>query len=154
MPSILSYHLLAADMKPELIIALATAIPSFLIALISLYVAMRKTPTEVKKTTAESHKADAEADNLHAQVADRWAEHVIELKTQVRNLDLDVSQVRRENEMYRIELAERDQVIADLKNWAERLLRQLRKHAPTVKPEAYISHHADIIDDGSGMAGC
>ncbi len=61
--------------------------------------------------------------------------------------------MRRENEMYRLELSERDQVIADLKDWAERLIRQLKKHAPTVKPEAYISHHSEVINGGDGMAG-
>ena len=143
-------------MSQETINALVQVVPYLITAGIALYVALRKTPTEVQKNKAEYHKAEAEADNLHAQVADRWAEHVRELQDHVRNLELDIAQVRRENEMYRIELAERDQVIADLKDWAERLLRQLRKHAPAVTPEAYISHSrpaADIIGGDDIPAG-
>lgn len=133
-------------MKNEIIVALVTAVPSLITAGIALYIALRKTTPEIKKTDAETKKTDAETDNLHAQVADRWAEHVIELQTQVRDLDLDVAQVRRENELYRVKLAERDQIIAerdqaisDLKDWAERLMRQLREHAPNVQPESFIS---------------
>lgn len=143
-------------MRTEIIVALVTAVPALLTAGIALYIALRKTSTEVKKTNAESNKTNAEADNLHAQVADRWAEHVIELQTQVRDLDLDVAQVRRENELYRVKLAERDQIIAerdqaitDLKDWAERLMRQLRKHVPDVEPESFISHAAKHRHDAS-----
>jgi chromosome segregation ATPase len=135
------------SMKIEIIVAVVSSIASLLAGVAALYIALRKTPTEVKKTDAEVKKTDAETDNLHAQVADRWAEHVIELQTQVRDLDLDVAQVRRENELYRVKLAERDQIIAerdqaisDLKDWAERLMRQLREHAPNVQPESFISH--------------
>lgn len=134
-------------MSTENIDRLLNALPAILTAGIALYIALRKTPTEVVKTQAETHKTEAETDNIHAQVADRWAEHVKELQENVRvlqinekNLSLDISQVRRENETYRIELSQRDQIIADLKDWAERLLRQLRKHAPAVEPEKYVSH--------------
>lgn len=147
------------SMKTEIIAALVVAVPSLVTAGVALYIALRKTPTEVKKTNAETKKTDAETDNLHAQVADRWAEHVIELQTQVRDLDLDVAQVRRENELYRVKLAERDliiaerdQAIADLKDWSERLMLQLQKHAPNVQPEPFISHAVRQRHE-SNMAG-
>jgi cell division protein FtsB len=131
-------------MSPDIFVAITSAISSLIAAGVALYIAVRKTPTEITKnkaeahrTEAESHKAEAEADLLHAQVADRWAEHVKELQEQVRALTLDVAQVRRENETYRGELKERDQIIADLKDWAERLITQLATHAPHVQPEEY-----------------
>ncbi|MBK8467746.1 MAG: hypothetical protein IPL32_18180 [Chloracidobacterium sp.] len=134
-------------MTTETILALFTAVPSLLAAMAALYITFRKTPTEVKKTDAESHKADAEshkadaeANNLHAQVADRWAEHVLELQKRVEELTLDVAQVRRENEKYRIELNERDEIIADMKDWASRLIHQIQKHAPEITPEQFIRH--------------
>lgn len=137
---------LLVKMPTEITAALIVAIPSFLTGLIAVVIAFRKAPAEIKKTDADSRKANAETDNLHAQVADRWAEHVIELQNQITKLDLDISQVRRENESYRLKLIERDRIIAkrdqaiyDLKDWAERLLHQLQKHAPDVKPEAFIS---------------
>ncbi len=128
-------------MSSETIEHLLSALPSIITAIVALYIAFRKMPTEVKQTKAETNKTEAETESLHAQIADRWAEHVIELQNQVRALILDVAQVRRENETYRAELEERDMVIANLKDWAERLLRQLRKHAPNVKPEEYIDRH-------------
>lgn len=134
-------------MPIEIKTALINSLPALFTAAVALYIAFRKTPAEVQKNNSESrkadsesHKADAEADNIHAQVADRWAEHVLELQTEVKGLRLDISQVRRENETYRIELAERDQIIADLKDWVERLVNQLREHAPSVEPEKYIVH--------------
>lgn len=113
--------------------------------LISIYVTMRRNPHEIKKLDAEARKAAAETDNIHAATADRWAEHVDELMKKVRKLeDLrekdtkemagllnDIAQVRRENERYRSENS-------DLRDWAERLLKQFSKHAPDVEPEKFI----------------
>lgn len=144
--------------KGDVLIALIAALPGLLVGAVSLYVAVKKNPHEIartksetEKTKAETEKTKAEADSIHAQVADRWAEHVTELEGRIENLTitidedrreitglrLDITQVRRENEMYRKELAIRDQVINDLKDWAERLLQQLRKHAPHINPEQY-----------------
>ncbi len=89
------------------------------------------------KMSAETGKALAETESIHAQVADRWAEHVSELQNEVKGLRLDISQVRRENESYRKELLERDMAIIDLKDWAYRLVKQLSVHAPEVEPEQY-----------------
>jgi len=38
------------------------------------------------------------------------------------------------------ELRERDELIADLKDWIERLLRQFARHVPSVVPEEFIKH--------------
>jgi len=46
-------------------------------------------------------------------------------------LRLDIAQVRRENEEYRNENT-------DLKDWIERLLRQLAKEAPHIVPEKFL----------------
>jgi peptidoglycan hydrolase CwlO-like protein len=131
-------------MSKESIEHFLTALPAIITACIAIYLAWRKTPTEIvktraetQKTEAEAHKTEAESENIHAQIADRWAEHVVELQTQVRDLVLDVAQVRRDNEKYRQELSERDEIISDLKDWAERLINQLRIHAPNVPPEQF-----------------
>lgn len=147
--------------KGDVLIALIAALPG----LAALYLAYKKNPSEIDKTEAETAKAKAETNSIHAQVADRWAEHVTEQdsrievltktidedRREITGLRLDITQVRRENEMYRKELAIRDQVINDLKDWAERLLQQLRKHAPHVNPEQYrASSVAKFYDTAAG----
>lgn len=128
------------DIPVDVLIALIVASPG----LVALWLTR-------KKTSVDIDKAKAETESIHAQVADRWAEHVSELQTRVSEFEkksdedrkeliglrIDITQVRRENEMYRRELVDRDQVIADLKDWAERLLCQLALHAPGVKPEQF-----------------
>jgi len=112
-----------------------------------------------KKNEADSGKVKAETELIHAQVADRWAEHVEELMERVENLEaqskadkalicalqverdadkaeikglrLDIAQVRRASEEYRAENE-------DLKDWAERLNCQFRKHLPDIEPEKFI----------------
>jgi predicted RNase H-like nuclease (RuvC/YqgF family) len=155
-------------MSQETANELIKTIPYLITAAIALYVALRKTPTEVQKNKADVHKTEAETNNIHAQVADRWAEHVEELegkidrmqqgrdedKKEMAGLRMDIAQVRRENEMYRIQLAERDQVIVALKDWIERLLRQLQRHAPTIQPEVYYAHpYGRLIDNDDITAG-
>lgn len=112
----------------------------------------KKLEADAKKSDAETLKAEAETESLHAQVADKWAQHVVALQKraaeserlreedhkEITALRLDISQVRRENELYRQQLAERDQIITDLKTWSERLVKQLHKIAPDVQPELYI----------------
>jgi peptidoglycan hydrolase CwlO-like protein len=137
------------EMIIPLLVALIAAVPG-LLAYRSL---KKKTEAETKKTDAETKKATAEADSIHAQVADRWAEHVEELMGKVENLErvrdeqgeeikglrIDIAQVRRENERYRGELEERDDVIDDLKDWASRLVCQVETYAPKdVKPEKFV----------------
>lgn len=101
---------------------------------------------------ATARKADAEVASIHVKVADRWAEHVDELMSKVSSLDdlqekakkeimglrMDIAQVRRENEEYRQQLVERDEIIVELKDWATRLVRQVEVHAPGVVPEKFI----------------
>ncbi len=132
-------------------VALIAATPGLLAGLGALWVSWQKNPHDIAKTDAETKKAAAETESIHAQVADRWAEHVSELQeqvnklehqrvtdhTEIRGLRFDISQVRRENEQYRLELSERDAIIADLQDWARRLVNQLAQHAPNVKPEDF-----------------
>lgn len=133
-------------------IAIIAGIGGLLSGLGSLYVQLKKNPHEIVKTDAEAEKekaeaerAKAETDDIHGKIADRWAEHVQELMNKVevlekqRELDsqeikglrLDITQVRRENEEYRNETS-------DLKDWIERLMKQLSTHAPHVTPEKFI----------------
>lgn len=126
-------------------ITTAAAIVGLLTSLVSIYIALKKTPHETLRLDAETGKAEAEINNIHAQTADRWAEHVGELMDEIEALKadreavrkelagvrMDIAQVRRENEEYRHENA-------DLKDWIERLLAQFKKHAPDVEPEKYI----------------
>jgi len=119
-----------------IVIAIIAGLPGFLLGGMSLIAARGKTSADIEKTRAES-------ENIHAQIADRWAEQAAVLQDQVKSLMLDVAQVRRENEKYRAELVERDMAIADLKDWAARLIRQLAVHAPGVVPEKYC-HVVDL----------
>ena len=105
-----------------------------------------------KKNAAEAGKVEAETESIHAQVADRWAEHVTELmgrlekqealirtlldereqdKAEIKGLRLDIAQVRRASEEYRAENE-------DLKDWAERLNFQFITHLPDIEPEKFI----------------
>lgn len=105
-----------------------------------------------KKNEAEAEKINAETELIHAQLADRWAEHVKGLmirfdlqeaqiktlleerekdKAEIRGLRLDIAQVRRANEEYRAENE-------DLKDWAERLNCQFITHLPDIEPEKFI----------------
>lgn len=118
------------DIGPVIITAIIAAIPGTIIAVIAL----RKSPSEIGKTDAERNK-------LYADIADHWAEHVEELQKtvdlqsdEIKGLRLDITQVRRENEKYRRELIERDEIIRALKEWASALVAQLREHAPNVNP--------------------
>lgn len=113
-----------------ILVAMIASLPGFVMGGWSLLAAKGK-------TKAETNKTNAETENIHAQIADRWAEHVTELQEEVKNLHLDIAQVRRENERYRQELRERDQIIANLKDWSVRLIKQLAVHAPDVEPEPY-----------------
>lgn len=121
----------------DLYIALVASLPGFVLGVMSWVTSRPKSAADTAKANAETKKAEAETESIHAQVADRWAEHVGELQTQVHNLELDIAQVRRDNETYRKELVERDLIISDLKDWAERLIGQLAQHAPGVKPEQF-----------------
>lgn len=126
-------------------ITLLVAVGSLMASLVSLYVALKKTPHETGKLDAEKKKTQAEENNIHQQVADRWAEHVDELmkkiellesqreedRKEIAGLRMDIAQVRRENEEYRRENA-------DLKDWADRLNNQVVRHAPGVEPEKYV----------------
>lgn len=123
--------------QDDVIIALIAALPGFILGVMSLWASRPKAAADVKKVEAETDKTDAETNLIYSQVADRWLEHVTELQEQVKHLELDISQVRRENETYRKELTERDLIISDLKDWAERLISQLAQHAPDVKPEQF-----------------
>lgn len=134
------------EIPVEIVIALIAAAPG----VIALVASRNKTRADTLKTQADTLKEQAETDSIHAQVADRWAEHVAELQErekmrdkEIAALSLDIAQVRRENETYRKGLAERDQIIADLKDWAERLISQLRQHAPTVRPEQFFQRGND-----------
>jgi hypothetical protein len=132
---------------PIIITAIIAAIPGTIIALIAL----KKTPVENEKAQADTKKSKAETDKLHAEIADMWAEQVEELikkvkaqelqgqcdRSEITALRLDIQQVRRENEQYRLELRERDEIIADLQRWAEQLVGQLKIHAPQVVPVQY-----------------
>lgn len=136
------------DLLPAIIVAIIAAIPG----LVALHQNKKKTEAETEEIGAKTEKAKAEADSIHAQVADRWAEHVTELQKNVNVLEkqgecdrheitglrLDIQQVRRDNEQYRMELVERDAIIADMKDWTERLIAQFRKHIPDVEPESFI----------------
>ena len=126
-------------------ITLAGVIGSLLVSIVSLVIALKKTPHETEKLDADAGKSKAEADSIHQQVADRWAEHVDELvkkinaledqreadRKEIAGLRMDISQVRRENEEYRRENS-------DLTYWAERLFSQLREHAPEIEPAKFI----------------
>lgn len=126
-------------------IAIIAGLPGVASLLVTLVVALKKTPHENAKLDAEADKAEAEVNNIHAQTADRWAEHVQELISEIETLKLeggeyrkelaglrmDIAQVRRENEEYRRENT-------DLKDWAERLVKQLATHAPNVEAERFI----------------
>ena len=134
-----------------IIVALIAATPGLAAGLGAMWLNWKKNPHDIAKTDAETKRAHAETESIHAQVADRWAEHVSELQdqvnelekqritdhTEIRGLRFDISQVRRENEQYRLELSERDAIIADLQDWAGRLVNQLAVHAPNVKPEDF-----------------
>lgn len=126
----------------------------------------KKNDTETEKMAAETEKAKAETRSIYEQVAERWAEHVGELqgkvdtqtkeietlkseraddKAEIKGLRKDIAQVRRENEDYRVQLDKRDAIIAkreamieDLKDWSNRLLNQVSKHAPHIAPEPFI----------------
>jgi len=52
-------------------------------------------------------------------------------RKEIAGLRIDIAQVRRENEEYRSENY-------DLKDWIERLMKQLSTHAPHVVPEQFI----------------
>lgn len=118
---------------PLVITGIIAALPGLILALIAL----KKTPVESEKTEAETKKINAETGRIHAEIAEQWADHVSDLQTEVKGLRLDIAQVRRENETYRVELVERDEVIADLQRWAEQLVGQLRIHAPSVVPAEF-----------------
>ena len=122
-----------------IIVALITALIAATPGLIALW-------QNRKKNAAETARTHAETENIHAQVADRWAEHVDELMKRVkaleelaeqdaitnRNLKAQIESLTSTVEVYRMENA-------DLKDWAERLTAQFKKHLPKVTPEPYIS---------------
>lgn len=137
----------------DLWIAVIAGLPGLILGGVNLYQQLKKNPHEIAKTDAEAEKTRAERDDIHSQVADRWAEHVCDLMKKVEMLEgqhdlhkqlreaeneevkgirMDIAQVRRENEEYRRENS-------DLKDWAERLVMQLTIHAPNVSPEKFIS---------------
>lgn len=143
-------------MPIEFWIAIIAGAPGLVLGLASLFIQLKKTPHENARTDAEKVKAEAETNNIHAQTADRWAEHVGELMAEIKTLQekiagiqvereqdhkeltglrLDIAQVRRENEAYRLENV-------DLKDWAERLVTQLKTHAPHITPEQFIRRNA------------
>lgn len=119
---------------PLVITGIIAALPGLILALIAL----KKTPVESEKTEAETKKINAETGRIHAEIAEQWADHVSDLQTEVKGLRLDIAQVRRENEIFRVDLDERDAVIADLQRWAEQLVGQLRIHAPSVVPAEFV----------------
>lgn len=92
----------------------------------------------LKKSRFENEKTDAETDEIHAKITLQYAKQVAELNEEIKGLRLDITQVRRENEAYRLELVERDGIIADLQRWAEQLVGQLAIHAPNVKPAEFV----------------
>jgi predicted RNase H-like nuclease (RuvC/YqgF family) len=58
-----------------------------------------------------------------------------ELQATVEKLELNVKSLKQE-------LVERDELIFDLKDWIERLLKQFAAHAPSIIPEQFIRHHS------------
>ena len=55
-------------------------------------------------------------------------------RKEIAGLRIDIAQVRRENEEYRRENA-------DLRDWATRLVVQVKQHAPDIEPEKYIRRY-------------
>lgn len=143
--------------KQLILTTLIAALPGLLAGLIALWVAVKKNPHDIENIDAETKKKKAETESIHQQVADRWAEHVNELtdtvhrlekcrdedRKMINNLQLDLNQVRRENESYRIELRQRDEIIESLKDWADRLTKQVITHAPHIIPEKYYRRRTD-----------
>ena len=161
-----------SDWLPAILVAIIAALPG----LVALYQTRKKPAAEAKVIAAETEKKRAETDLIHAQVADRWAEHVGDLQVTVNVLEaqakkdrdgfqrdmyqlekqgecdrheitglrLDIQQVRRDNEQYRLDLIERDAIIADMQDWTERLLIQFKKHIPDVEPEKFIRRRNPI----------
>ena len=137
--------------KQTLIVALIASLPGFFLGVASLWIAIKKNPHEIQLTDAETDNVRAETNGIHAQIADRWAEHVNEFMETVRKLEdlrerdakeiaglrIDIAQGRRENERYRSENS-------DLRDWAERLVHQLIEHAPTVPPARFIRKSLDL----------
>ncbi len=135
------------DWLATILVAIIASLPG----LVALYQNRKKNTAETVKLGAEAEKAKAETNSIHAQVADRWAEHVGELdgkitrleeerekdKEEIKGLRLDLNQVRRENEEYRRENTA-------LKDWAERLVNQLSKHVPDVTPEKFFKRSSDV----------
>ena len=129
-------------------IAIVVAVGSLIASSVSIYINLKKTPHENAKTDAETEKEKAETSSIHQQVADPWAEHVVQLSNKVESLEdahekdrkeiaglrIDIAQVRRENEEYRRENA-------DLRDWATRLVVQVKQHAPDIEPEKYIRRY-------------
>ena len=135
------------DLIP-IIVAIIVGLPG----LVALYQNKKKTAAETIKAEVETEKAKAETESIHAQVAERWAAQVNGLqktveslekqgecdRTEIKGLRLDIQQVRRDNEQYRMELAKRDAIIADMQDWTERLLKQFKQHIPHIEPEKFI----------------
>jgi len=78
-----------------------------------------------KKNAVETAKTDAETENVHADVADKWAKQVGDLLKRVEGLEVKVRTLELDN--------------ADLRDWAERLRRQVRILNPSAEPEPFIS---------------
>lgn len=64
-------------------------------------------------------------------------------KLAIEKLQLDINQVRRENESYRIEASERDAIIEALQDWGARLTKQVVTHLPHIDPEKYYRRRND-----------
>ena len=132
-------------MTPTLIqgiwIAAIGLIGTFIMASVAFYVAWKKTPYDNNLTESQMKKVRSETEEVYQRIANSWA-------AQVENLQLDIDQVRRENETYRKELTQRDQIIEDLKDWAARLTRQIIEHAPHIIPEKYYRRIQDAKQPG------
>jgi len=86
-------------------ITLVVALGSLLASAVSLYITLKKSSHETEKMDAEKVKTEAETNNIHAQTADRWAEHVQELMDEIAQMKAEREIDREELKGLRLDIA-------------------------------------------------
>lgn len=112
-----------------------------LIAAGTFFILWRKASPEINQIRSEAEKNEALANTSEAQAAKTYAEAADLVGEQLKEVRQEVKDLRKEIDVLNNVIREREKLIMeqtvtieDLKDWAERLIFQLRSRDPSAEP--------------------
>jgi septal ring factor EnvC (AmiA/AmiB activator) len=99
---------------------------AFVSSLIALYMAIKKQPHEIRQLDANTDSADADTAEKYQRIANLAAERALGLERRLSQLENEKIQMAIELDKIKAELVAKNEEIATLRDWAERLVHQVQ----------------------------